>query len=89
MSKFVEDKINTVLNTIRYYIQRDGGDLEFTSFVDGVLKLQILGACVGCQLSDSTYKDGVSEIIKMEVPEVKKIEYTEGDNLGKEPLYPK
>jgi Fe-S cluster biogenesis protein NfuA len=89
MSRFVEDKINTVLNTVRYYIQRDGGDLEFTSFVDGVLKLEILGACVGCKLSDVTYKEGVSEIIKMEVPEVKKIEYTEGSNLDKEPLYPK
>ncbi len=65
-SKIIED-IKEVIDTIRMYIQQDGGDLEFVSYDNNVVTLRILGACVGCNMIDNTYKDGVEAILKDEI----------------------
>lgn len=67
-------KIKDVLDNIRFYIQKDGGDLEFIGYKNGKVKIKLLGACVGCALVDLTYKDGVETILKDEIKEIKKIE---------------
>lgn len=65
--------INDVLDNVRFYIQRDGGDLKFIGYQKGVATIEVLGACVGCALIDVTYKSGVETILKDEVPEVKSV----------------
>lgn len=65
--------INDVLDNVRFYIQRDGGDLKFVGYQKGVATIEVLGACVGCALIDVTYKSGVETILKDEVPEVKSV----------------
>lgn len=67
-------KIKDVLDNIRFYIQKDGGDLEFIGYKNGKVTIKLLGACVECALVDLTYKDGVETILKDEIKEIKKIE---------------
>ena len=74
MSK--EDELKTIheiINMIRYYIQADGGDLEFISYEDGIVTLKIKGNCVGCNIQDVTYKDGLLQILKLDVPTIKDV----------------
>lgn len=75
------DEINEVIDSIRFYIAQDGGDLEFISFDEnsGIVTIRILGACVGCSLLDLTYTDGVEKILVSEINEVKGLEIIEGE----------
>ena len=71
INKKIED-IKEVIETIRLYIQQDGGDLEFVEYKDNVVTIKLLGACVGCSMTDFTYKDGVESILKDEIdPNIK------------------
>lgn len=71
INKRIED-IKEVIETIRLYIQQDGGDLEFVEYRDNVVTIKLLGACVGCSMTDFTYKDGVESILKDEIdPNIK------------------
>lgn len=69
MEKIIEN-IKEVLEKIRPYLQRDGGDIEFFDFKEGVVFVKMLGACAGCSMIDDTLKDGVEQILMEEVPEV-------------------
>ena len=60
MDKKIEE-IKNVIEKIRPYIQRDGGDLEFVDFEDGIVKVRFLGACVDCMAIGDTLKDGVTK----------------------------
>lgn len=73
MSSLAEtkQKIIEIIETLRIYINQDGGDLEFLDYIDGYVHIRIMGACVGCALIDSTYHDGLESILKNEVPEIK------------------
>lgn len=64
----VETKVRTILNKIRPYLQRDGGDVEFVKIEDGVVYVRLVGACVGCSSIDLTLKDGIEAILLEEVP---------------------
>ena len=66
----IEEQIMMTLDKIRPFIQRDGGDVLFDSFEDGIVYVRFLGACVGCSLIDSTLYDGIGVILKEEVPGV-------------------
>lgn len=71
LNKKIED-IKEVIDTIRLYIQQDGGDLEFVDYKDDVVTIKLLGACVGCSMTDFTYKDGVESILRDEIdPNIK------------------
>lgn len=61
------DEIKHVIEKIRPYIQRDGGDVEFVSFEDGIVTVRMLGACMGCFALDDTIKDGIEAILLDEV----------------------
>ncbi len=63
-------KIKEVLNTVRPYLQADGGDIKYLKFEDGILYVKMIGACVGCGLIGSTMNDGIKMIMLDEVPEV-------------------
>ena len=63
-------EINRVLDKIRPYLNSEGGDLQFVDFVDGVVYVRMLGACVGCGSIDYTLKDGIEALLVEYVPEV-------------------
>lgn len=61
------DEIKQTIEKIRPYIQRDGGDVEFVSFEDGIVDVRLLGACVGCMSIDDTIQGGIEAILLDEV----------------------
>ncbi len=68
-------KIKDVLDTkIRPAVARDGGDIKFKSFENGVVKVELQGACSGCPSSIMTLKQGVQNLLKHYVKEVNSVE---------------
>ncbi len=67
-NSIIEMQVKEILHKIRPYLQRDGGDVKFISFEDGIVYVEMLGACVGCGALDSTLKDGIEAILLEEVP---------------------
>ena len=69
------NKILEVLDTkIRPAVARDGGDIKFKSFEDGVVKVELQGSCSGCPSSLMTLKQGVQNLLKHYVKEVNSVE---------------
>ena len=69
------NKINEVLDSkIRPAVARDGGDITFKSFVDGVVTVELKGSCSGCPSSIMTLKQGVQNLLCHYIPEVKSVE---------------
>jgi Fe-S cluster biogenesis protein NfuA len=71
----ITEKIQQELEQIRPHLQMDGGDVEFVKFDEatGVLKLRLMGHCVGCPMSQMTLQEGIGRTIKEKVPEVKEV----------------
>jgi Fe-S cluster biogenesis protein NfuA len=68
-------KIENSLNSIRPYLEADGGNVKVNEVTsDFVVKLEFVGACGNCPMSTMTFKAGVEEAIKRDVPEIRKIE---------------
>ena len=68
-------KILDVLDTkIRPAVARDGGDIKFKSFENGVVKVELQGSCSGCPSSLMTLKQGVQNLLKHYVKEVNSVE---------------
>ena len=71
----IEKRIVQLLEEkIRPAIARDGGDIKFKEFKDGVVKVQLQGSCSGCPSSTMTLKQGVQNLLCHYLPEVKKVE---------------
>ena len=70
----IEKKIVKILNDkIRPAVAKDGGDIKFKEYKDGVVKVQLQGSCSGCPSSTMTLKQGVQNLLKHYIPEVKKV----------------
>ena len=69
-----EKQVIEVLGKIRPYIQRDGGDIEYVKYEDGVVYVRLLGACVNCSAASITLNDVVEQILVEEVPGVIAVE---------------
>lgn len=69
----VRETIERVIQLIRPAIQADGGDVHFIDYVDGVVKLRLLGACVSCPMSAMTLQAGIERMIRREVPSIKSV----------------
>jgi Fe-S cluster biogenesis protein NfuA len=68
-------QINQLLEkNIRPRIQMDGGDISLQKFEDGVVYVQLHGACVGCPISQMTLKMGVESLLKEHIKEVVRVE---------------
>ncbi len=67
-------QIEITLDKIRPFLQRDGGDLEFVSFQDGIVYVKMLGACANCLSLDTTIKEGIQIILVEEVPGVTEVQ---------------
>ena len=70
----MEEQIKNVIHKLRPYLQRDGGDIEYVDFKDGIVYVRMLGACAGCTMIDDTLKDGVEQILMEEVPGVLEVQ---------------
>jgi len=70
----MKEKIMASLDKIRKYLQQDGGDVEFVSEADGVVKVKLTGACGGCPMASMTLKNLVEQTIRTEIPEIKSVE---------------
>ena len=70
----MKEKVETALDKIRPTLNADGGDVKLIDVSDdGVVKVQLTGACSGCPMSQMTLKMGIEKVLKEEIPEVKEV----------------
>ena len=70
----IEKKIISILETkIRPAVAKDGGDIKFKEFKNGVVKVELQGSCSGCPSSTMTLKQGVENLLSHYLPEVKEV----------------
>lgn len=69
--------IETVLDKIRPFLQRDGGDIDFVGFRDGVVYVTMVGACEGCTYAQDDISSGVEIILMEEVPGIIAVKSTD------------
>ena len=70
----IEKKIVNILETkVRPAVVRDGGDIKFKEFKDGIVKVILQGSCSGCPSSTLTLKKGVENLLCHYIPEVKEV----------------
>jgi Fe-S cluster biogenesis protein NfuA len=75
MEQILRDKIEFALDTIRPYLEADGGNVRIVELTDDlVLKIELMGNCGSCPMSTMTLKAGVEEAIKRAIPEITKVE---------------
>ena len=71
----MREKVQQALDSIRPFLQADGGDVELDHLTDdGIVYVRLTGACTGCPMSQMTLKAGIEERIREQVPEVKAVE---------------
>lgn len=68
-------EIKEALELIRPYINRDGGDIEFIKFEDGIVFVKLIGACVGCAGFEDTLSELVEDTLLERVPGVIGVEH--------------
>lgn len=64
------NEIIEILNSLRPYLNMDGGDVEFIKYEDKIVYVKLTGACQACMFSDETIKNGLYETIKAQIPEI-------------------
>ena len=70
----IEKQIIKILDTkIRPAVAKDGGDIKFKEFKDGIVKVELQGSCSGCPSSTMTLKQGVQNLLCHYIPEVKEV----------------
>lgn len=71
----MKEKVQEVLNKIRPNLQADGGDVQLIDVTeDGIVQVQLKGACAGCPMSQMTLKNGIERLLKAEIPEVQRVD---------------
>ena len=71
----LENRVKKVIDSIRPYLQKDGGDIEFVSMSDEkVVYVELQGHCGSCPHALATLKQGVEAAVKEEVPEIVSVE---------------
>lgn len=68
-----EEQIKLLIEKIRPFLINDGGDIEFIKYENQIVYIKLKGACDGCPMMDITIKDGIEQIIKNEIQEVKEV----------------
>lgn len=75
MSFPLSERIEEALDSIRPYLEADGGNVKVVEVTDDfILRLELTGTCSSCPMSTMTLKAGVEEAIKRAVPEIIKVE---------------
>lgn len=69
------EAVESALGSIRPYLEADGGDVKVLEITeDRVVRLELLGACGSCPMSAMTFRAGIEEAIRREVPQVRGVE---------------
>lgn len=75
MSNVIEEKVVKALDSIRPYLQADGGDVELVRVTsEGIVEVKLTGACGHCPMSQMTLRAGVERALIREVPGVRRVE---------------
>ena len=74
LSDIEQNIIKILEQKVRPAVARDGGDIKFREFKDGIVKVQLQGSCSGCPSSTMTLKQGVQNILKHYIKEVREVE---------------
>ena len=67
----IESKIKEVLDSVRPFLNADGGDLEFIKYEDNYVYIRLTGMCQNCGFADQTIENGIYESLKSEIDEIK------------------
>jgi len=71
----LKEQVEQVLNSVRPFLQRDGGNVELVEVSeDGIVKVKLTGACAGCPMSAFTLKMAIEQRLKEAIPQVKSVE---------------
>lgn len=71
----VSERVQRILNLIRPAVQSDGGDVELVEVTpDGVVRIRLHGACVGCPSSSITLQMGIERNLRDHIPEIRRVE---------------
>lgn len=70
----MREQVLAVLDKIRPYLQREGGDVELVSIEDGVVTVQLTGACMNCMSMDITFSEGIEAWLMDEVPGIERVQ---------------
>lgn len=75
MTMTTTEKVRQALNSIRPYLQIDGGDVELVRVRDdGFVEVKLTGACVSCPMSRMTLRAGIERKLLRDIPEIKRVE---------------
>jgi len=75
ISPALQERLAEALDTIRPYLEADGGDMKVVGLTeDMVLQIELLGTCSSCSMSAMTLKAGVEQAVLKAVPEIKAVE---------------
>jgi Fe-S cluster biogenesis protein NfuA len=75
MDVALEKRIEEALDTIRPYLQSDGGDVKLVNIThDFSVQLELTGACGDCSMSHMTLKAGIEQALKKAIPEINRVE---------------
>ncbi len=69
----IKEEIVNSLEQLRPYLQKDGGDVEFVDYEDGVLKVRLMGACRGCPYSQMTLATGIKKKLQENFPQIQEV----------------
>ena len=70
----LEQRVETALDTVRPYLKADGGNVKVVEITkDGVVKVEMIGACGSCSISPITLKTGIEQAILSQVEEIKSV----------------
>jgi Fe-S cluster biogenesis protein NfuA len=67
-------QVEEVLDKLRPYLQRDGGDVQLVDVEEGIVKLRLMGACGSCPSSTITLKAGIERALVEEIPGIKEVQ---------------
>jgi len=75
MENILFEKVSKALDTIRPYLHADGGDIELINVTkEGIVEVKLVGACLGCPMSQMTLRAGVERALIREVPGIRRVE---------------
>ena len=69
-SNDLKQRVTAVLDEVRPELQRHSGDVRLVDVVDGVVQVELQGACQGCPMSQMTLAFGIERVLKEKIPEV-------------------
>jgi Fe-S cluster biogenesis protein NfuA len=73
MSEITFENVNDILDTVRPALIADGGNVELVEVKDGIVKLRLQGACVGCPMSQMTLRMGIERELRKHLPNIQQV----------------